>query len=120
MPISTSENGWSMESYKEKKLHINGLEMKAESIAVRSMTKRKDTHSFENGQCNYGEVCQQDGGGNTHFNTNCKRFVGILSSKEISLTTDHLRFFNQTAHWKSRNMSTISTNSWRLNPQIFA
>ena len=52
-----------MESYKEKKIHINGLEMKAESIAVRSMTKRKDTHSFENGQCNYGEVCQRDGGG---------------------------------------------------------
>ena len=41
--------------------------------------------------------------------------------KKITLTAEHLPgILNQTADWESRNVSDISTNSWRLNPKIFA
>lgn len=41
--------------------------------------------------------------------------------RKITLTAEHLPgSLNQTADWESRNVSTMSTNSWRLNPKIFA
>ena len=41
-------------------------------------------------------------------------------AKKITLTAEHLPgFLNQTADCESRILATISTNSWRLNPQIF-
>ena len=49
-----------------------------------------------------------------------KDLLEYCLAKKITLTAEHLPgFLNKTTDWESRNVSTISTNSWRLNPQIF-
>ena len=41
-------------------------------------------------------------------------------AKKITLTAEHFpEFLNQTADWESWKVSTISKNSWTLNPQIY-
>lgn len=57
----------------------------------------------------------------TNSNTHCKRSREYCLERKITLTAEHLPgSLNQTADWESRNVSTMSINSWRLNPKIFA
>ena len=107
----------------EKKLHINALELKAASIAVKSMTKSKEKIHIHLKMDNVTAVTYVNKMGGTKspiLTEIAKDLWEYCLAKKITLTAEHLPgFLNQTADWESRNVSTISTNSWRLNPQIF-
>ena len=107
----------------EKKLHINALELKAASIAVKSMTKSKEKIHIHLKMDNVTAVTYVNKMGGTKspiLTEIAKDLREYCLAKKITLTAEHLPgFLNQTADWESRNVSTISTNSWRLNPQIF-
>ena len=107
----------------EKKLHINALELKAASIAVRSMTKRKEKihiHLKMDIVTAVTYVNKMRGTKSPILTENAKDLWEYCLAKKITLTAEHLPgFLNQTADWESGNVSTITTNSGRLNPQIF-
>lgn len=108
----------------EKKLHINALELKAANIAVKSITKNKQNVHIHLKMDNTTAVTYVNkmGGTKSPILTNiAKDLWEYCLERKITLTAEHLPgSLNQTADWESRNVSTMSINSWRLNPKIFA
>ena len=106
---------------REKKLHINALEMIAAELAIKTFTKGKEVKSIHlrvDNTTALHYIANKGGTKSEDLIAIAKRIWQYLLSRGITLTVEYVPSkLNVMADWESRN--TWDSSEWKLNPAIF-
>ena len=97
--------------------------MMAVDIAVKSVTKDRHkihVHVKTDNVTTVRYVNKMGGTKSQKMTHIAKQVWQYCLMKEITITAEHLPgILNKIADWESRHVSSVSTNNWKLNPDIF-
>lgn len=100
-----------------------GVESSRDCSFIYYQEHEQNLCSLENGQHHRSILCEQNGGGgrSSTLTKIAKNIWEFCLGREITFTAEHLTGLpNQTADWERRKVIETSSNSWKLNNQIFS